>query len=253
MKKVLYLFLLTSFISCNTSVSLEKSKELVRTGIAKERAKDYFGAIADYTKAIELNPNNVSAYGNRGNSKINLKDYSGAMLDFNKCIELKPNNSNSYGNRGVLKSKLKDYYGAIEDYSKAIELDPREGIWYSNMGLLRDLLKDYDIAIICFSKAIELRLLESDVPHNLKNGWHKPLTFNNISAQIDALAKNYHYRSMTYEQLGKTYEACKDLKEIQREYAANYRLQFEGPRTIIDNQWKVGPQNLEKRINKLCN
>ncbi len=58
---------------------------------------------------------------------------------------------------------------------------------------------------------------------------------------------------MTYEQLGKTYDTCKDLKEIQREYASVYSSQIEKPKTFIDNQWKAGPHNLEKRINKLCN
>ena len=36
------------------------------------------GAIADYNKAIELNPNYAEAYYNRGSEKSDLKDYDGA-------------------------------------------------------------------------------------------------------------------------------------------------------------------------------
>ena len=32
----------------------------------KGNLKDYYGAISDYTKAIELNPNFADAYNNRG-------------------------------------------------------------------------------------------------------------------------------------------------------------------------------------------
>ena len=33
---------------------------------------DYYGAIADYTKAIELNPDDAAAYYNRGIAKRSL-------------------------------------------------------------------------------------------------------------------------------------------------------------------------------------
>ena len=39
--------------------------------------------LADFNKAIELNPNYADAYYNRGNAKGNLKDYKGAIADFN--------------------------------------------------------------------------------------------------------------------------------------------------------------------------
>ena len=38
-------------------------------GNVKRELKDYYGAISDYTKAIEINPNFKSAYKNRGISK----------------------------------------------------------------------------------------------------------------------------------------------------------------------------------------
>ena len=51
-------------------------------GIAKAHLKQYTEAIADYDKAIELEPNLVEAYTNRGNAKTNLKQYSEAIADY---------------------------------------------------------------------------------------------------------------------------------------------------------------------------
>ena len=42
-------------------------------GSAKVSLKDYYGAISDYTKAIEINPNDAKAYYNRGIAKANVK------------------------------------------------------------------------------------------------------------------------------------------------------------------------------------
>lgn len=61
---------------------------IIPGGNSKLQLKDYIGAIADYSKAIELKPDNADAYYNRGNSKILLKDYNGAITDYSKAIEL---------------------------------------------------------------------------------------------------------------------------------------------------------------------
>ena len=79
-------------------------------------------AIADYTKAIELKPDFVDAYNNRGLAKANLQDYRGAIADYNKAIELTPDYANAYYNRGSAKAALKDLDGACLDWSKAGEL-----------------------------------------------------------------------------------------------------------------------------------
>ncbi len=59
-------------------------------GLKKYEQGDYQGAIADYTKAIEVNPQNADAYIRRGYTKYNLKDYHGAIIDYDKALEINP-------------------------------------------------------------------------------------------------------------------------------------------------------------------
>jgi tetratricopeptide (TPR) repeat protein len=122
----------------------------------KSENGDENGAIVDYTKAIELAPNNADAYNNRGVSKRNLKDHNGAIVDYTKAIEKKPDYANAYNNMGVSKVDLKDYPAAIADYTKAIELDPDYANAYNNRGASKGDLKDYQAAIADYTKAIEL-------------------------------------------------------------------------------------------------
>ena len=125
-------------------------------GYYKGDLKDYYGAIAEYTKSIGFYPNKPFTYFNRGVSKEILKDYNGAIADYTKAIEIDPNYAEAYLNRGVSKDELKDYNGAISDYTKAIELDPNDAYYYYSRGLSKNNLKDYNGAIADYTKAIEI-------------------------------------------------------------------------------------------------
>ena len=84
--------------------------------------EDYRGAIADYTKAIEINPNYPYAYYNRGYSKGRLGDLRGSITDYTKAIEVDPIDAKAYNNRGVAKLILDQKDSGCLDLSKAVEL-----------------------------------------------------------------------------------------------------------------------------------
>src|SRR5436190_408696 len=76
-------------------------------GTGKTKSGDLDGAIADCTKAIELNPRFVPAYYNRGVARASKGDLDGAIADCTKVIELDPciplaaNLASLYTNRGA--------------------------------------------------------------------------------------------------------------------------------------------------------
>ncbi len=62
------------------------------------------------------------AYFNRGNAKYELEDYRGAIADYSKAIEINPNDADAYGNRGIAMIKLGQKDSGCLDLSKAGEL-----------------------------------------------------------------------------------------------------------------------------------
>ena len=80
--------------------------------------------IADYNRAIELNPKSAAAYGSRARAKYELGDYDGAVADYSRAIALTPDFESNYFYRGRAKSELGDHDGAEADRKRALELDP---------------------------------------------------------------------------------------------------------------------------------
>ncbi|MFM6323752.1 MAG: tetratricopeptide repeat protein [Microcystis panniformis] len=117
---------------------------------------DFQGAIADYSRAIELNPNDYHSYMMRGVIRGNLGDRQGAIADYTKAIEINPTMPYAYINRGAERFFLGDIQGAISDYNQAIKIDPNEAPNYSNRGQARQNLGDFSGAIADWQKAAEL-------------------------------------------------------------------------------------------------
>jgi len=55
-----------------------------------------------------------------------------AIADESKAIEIDPKNATAYYNRGVAYDTLGQWDKAIADYSRAIEIDPKYAKAYSN-------------------------------------------------------------------------------------------------------------------------
>ena len=95
-----------------------------QSGSKKSQSKDYQGAIAEYTRAIESDPGFADAYKSRGNARGWLDDDKGWLEDLNRAISLNPNNAGYYADRAKAKSFLKDWVGQVADYEKAVALEP---------------------------------------------------------------------------------------------------------------------------------
>lgn len=86
------------------------------------KAVDYELVKHDLDKVIELAPDFVFAYYNRGNVLSILKDYRAAIVDYDKAIQLDPKFADAYFNRGLTHIFLGNNKQGIQDLSKAGEL-----------------------------------------------------------------------------------------------------------------------------------
>jgi tetratricopeptide (TPR) repeat protein len=123
----------------------------------------YDKAVADYTTAIELEPEtrNAGIWNNRGNAYGWLKQWDKAIGDYTKAIELYPKYAVTWNSRGYAYLQLKQYDKAVADYTTAIELNPKDAAAWNNRGGAFASLRQWDKALTDFSRAIEIN---PDVP-----------------------------------------------------------------------------------------
>lgn len=75
-----------------------------------------------YSAVIKLNPENYTAYNNRGLAYDEISEYKKAIGDFDEAIKLNNNYAEAYYNRGGVKYKIGDLEEAVKDYDTAIKL-----------------------------------------------------------------------------------------------------------------------------------
>ena len=114
----------------------------------------YDQAIADYTEAIRLDPQQADALLNRGWTFFVKEDYDTAIADFEGALKVDPELAGAYEGRGVCHREMERYDEAIRDFTEAIrrvQSDPgvyqRRATTYQLAGRLEEALKDRNRAI----------------------------------------------------------------------------------------------------------
>ncbi len=125
-------------------------------GVAKRKLGQHFAAISDYDTAIRLKSDYASAYINRGNAKADLGQHDDAIADYDTAIRLNPDDADAYNNRGNAKYELGQHAAAISDYDTAIRLNPDDADAYYNRGNTKAWLGQHFAAISDYDIAIRL-------------------------------------------------------------------------------------------------
>ena len=105
-------------------------------------AKNWNEALNAYNKTIELDPNNASAYNNRGLAYYNLDKDDLAIADYEKAIELNPKYGDAFNNLAKTYGRRGYYKQAILFYDRVIELNPKDADAYYNRGKAYERLGD---------------------------------------------------------------------------------------------------------------
>jgi tetratricopeptide (TPR) repeat protein len=139
---------------CSDLIKIHPNDWLLRKrGTAYKNLKCYEEAVADFTHAIELNPESEEVFTSRGDAYQEMERYEEAVADFTRAIELNPESELALISRGVAYFLLEYYEESITDFTRAIELYPK--IVYVR-GIAYRLVKRYEEAVADLTRAIEL-------------------------------------------------------------------------------------------------
>jgi tetratricopeptide (TPR) repeat protein len=151
-----------AFSSC-IKMDSSNARAFLNRGISYECISNVKAAFADYSKAIELLPEDGKAYYIRGMLLWRLCDAM-AINDLEKSAELgykpaknflskKSSQSNKSQHKNIDQSLKEE---AISIFTESIRLDPSNASTYLNRGMAYEQINNIQQAIADYSKAIEL-------------------------------------------------------------------------------------------------
>ena len=167
----------------------EKVQDYLKASNKCNLDKNYQCAVENANKVIKFDPNNATAYNNRGWAYYYLGNYGQAIADINTAIKLNPELASAYSNRAFIYADSRYYNQAIADCNQAIALDSNDAYAYYNRGMTYYLMNNYNQAVADYTKAIQLN------PNN---------------------AEFYNHRGVAYYALGKYDQAINDFTKAIR-------------------------------------
>lgn len=197
------------------SDQLEKGLVLASRGRNEE-------AVIEFSKYIEMKPNDPMAYVIRGDSYVDIGQFEKAIDEYSKAIQLEPLLAEAYEKRATAYAQLDDYEKALENYNKAIEIHPEGALYYFNMSLVYDKLGNIDESINSLHKSIELDETNAKayymrgITYIEKGEYDKAIfDFNRtINIEPSLITDAFFNRGIAYQGKGDHRKALADYKRV---------------------------------------
>ena len=125
-----------------------QSLAYVVRGAHDMRLHDDAGVIRNYSRAIELSPDDLDYYYARGHAYWHKREVELAIADFSKAIELNPNDYYAHLVRGAIYREKGRFQEAVRDLTWVIEMGRAPMLAYYLRACAHAERKDYDLAIV---------------------------------------------------------------------------------------------------------
>lgn len=119
--------------------------------------KDHRAALANFDKALELDPNYLDAWIRKGVTFYDLGDHYDADVCFNRSVSLSPMSFKALYNRGKNRIKLQEPELAITDLSKASTIKPEHAACHEYLSEAYSAIGNEELADKHYQIAQELR------------------------------------------------------------------------------------------------
>jgi tetratricopeptide (TPR) repeat protein len=106
------------------SRSPQSAPELVLRGRAKQESRDWKGALADFERALQLDPKSADAYAARGQWWATDGKDKKALADFERALAIDATHRDAHFFRATARERAGDLAGARADYAAVLAVDP---------------------------------------------------------------------------------------------------------------------------------
>ncbi|MHB1557456.1 MAG: tetratricopeptide repeat protein [Isosphaeraceae bacterium] len=97
--------------------------------------REYGPAVAQFTRAIRIDPFLADAYGGRGAAYQGLRDFPRALADLDEAIQRDPRLVTAYLRRAQVRVETGEIDGALADLERVLEIQPTDPELYLTRGI----------------------------------------------------------------------------------------------------------------------
>ena len=223
-----YTYTDSDIAAMQTDVPTTSSDYVGRANVFFERGMNK-EALLDYDKAIELDPNNVYAWANRGVTRVEVGDLAGARSDLTKAEAIDPafvQNSIGWGMLADVERRPRD---AVEAYTKALEQEPDNDYAIQQRAAAYASLGDTQRALDDFTSSVEKSPDDPDA--YLRRG-----TFFLSQAEFD--------KAITDFNRAHSFDPSNEYTLANRGFALVGKRDFAAAGRDLDAAAKINPKNI---------
>ena len=132
------------------------------TGVIHAQNGRHALAVASFTEALKLAPQDAEAYRTRAASHLELGRLQEALADVEQSLRIDPADVEAYRVRGRVAWTLNEHPQAIADFERVLAADPQDGDAYYRRGLACEASGEHVQAVADFSQAIHCEPDRSD-------------------------------------------------------------------------------------------
>jgi tetratricopeptide (TPR) repeat protein len=254
------------------------ANDFINRGNARVTKKDYKNAIDDFSKALQLDPRNVTALVRRGAIYAETGDFDRAWRDCNAAFQVDSNHASAFLLRGGLYEQKNNLDSALSDLNRSVELDPTDvevyvhrAIVYSKQGANEKALADSRSALrlapdnpqACYNLA---RMLLDESPDSKVKIGNEPLDLAQKACELTQwqaspciqllamayAAKGDYAQAVSWQEKALAInDVSLDLRANQKEWLDYWKQQAAAEKSLQINAPPKSPQEMKLSANVL--
>jgi len=203
---------------------------------------DYPSAERNYGAAAKLEPNNFGAQYLHGLSLQLLNRLSEAVRAYLRALDIRPDDFNANLNLGTAYLQLGEPGEGLSFAKRAVDLDPKSGPGRTNLGAIYASLNRHEEAVIEFQQAAELTELSAPLLLSLANSLGRTGRYELMVNTLEQLTKT-EPTAAAHERLGsglfhlRRYDESLAAYRKALEIDPNHYPALNGVGVCLMNQW----------------
>ena len=185
------------------------------------KKRDYDGAIAAFSAALDADPENAVYLNARGLAYGYKGDDEHALADYERCLKVRPNYASAFNNRGLIFMRKGDLDRAFEEFDSAARFPANNTSRYIhlfNRARVQTYRKQYDAALADFAEAQKLNPEGSQVANFRCKTYIEVKKFEEALADCNATLMKTPTSIYALTNRGNVYLAKGDLDAALKDY-----------------------------------